>query len=179
MGTKSKLWTGFVGIAIVAGCEPSPSEKWLQECEAAEAQGKIDEAWEACTMAMSTEPASKSSDVAAAKLKKLEPEHEKLAKEKAEKKAKADKEAEERRKAELAAQAARITALREKVSFSMYGPEPDDECLAKGKPRYRRKYEGGLFSENEAVALADGCRHLFQQRSEPSPNDNIFCCPGR
>ncbi|WP_170228853.1 hypothetical protein [Polyangium fumosum] len=48
----------------------------------------------------------------------------------------------------------------------------------KGLPAFRVTYER-LYAENEAVALADGCRRLYRAKTEPSPNGNIFCCPGK
>lgn len=181
MSSGRRRGWGVVVMAMIGlgGCKPSPSEKWLQECEAAEAKGDVQQAWGACSLAVTADPASKASDLAAAKLRKLEPEHERLEKEKAEQKAKASLAAEERRKTEQAAQVARLTALRRKITPQWHGFEPDGECQAKGLPPFRVTYEGGLYSENEAVALADGCAHLFKQRSEPSLNDNIFCCPGK
>ncbi|KYF69656.1 hypothetical protein BE15_25725 [Sorangium cellulosum] len=158
--------------AGVIGCKPDRSEELLHECEAMQAAGEIDKAWNACAAAVRLSPASKVAEAASAKLQELGPAHAKLEKERAEKR-------EQAAKAEQEAQAARLAALRKKVRPQSWGDEPDGECQAKGLPEYRKTYEGGLYVENEAVALADGCRHLFQQRSEPSPNDNIFCCPGR
>jgi hypothetical protein len=178
MARKNKLWTAIVGMGIVLGGCKDGSAEWLRYCEDAESKGDVDNAWTHCSIA-----ADKGSAAAKEKLEQLKPKYEKLKAEEdakaAEKKAKADKEFEEQRKAKQAAQAARVAALREKVSPKWWGDEPDGECQAKGMPPYRKTYEGGLYSENEAVALADGCRHLFRQKSEPSPNDNIFCCPGR
>lgn len=172
------MWITF-GIAIVAGCKPSPSEVWLQKCEEAEARGEIEEAWDACSVAVTTDPASKFADVAQEKLKKLQPEYDKAKKARAEMEAQAIKNREQESKDRQAAQAARIEALRRKVSAKWWGDEPDGECQAKGLPPYRKTYEGGLYAENETVALADGCAHLFGRHVDPSPNDNIFCCPGR
>ncbi|MCC6555978.1 MAG: hypothetical protein IT372_23705 [Polyangiaceae bacterium] len=174
-------WAGLVGmvigIAVVGGCEPSPSEVWLQKCEQAEARGEIEEAWDACSVAVTTDPTSKFADVAQAKLKKLQPEYDKAKKARAEKETQAAKEAEERRKAAEAEQATRIEALRRKITIESYGFERDSECTGKGLPPFRKNYSGGTYDEDELVALADGCAHLFQRRN--NMNDSIFCCPGR
>lgn len=177
MDRQSDHRAGIVGIVfgvalvLVAGCKPSPSEKWLQECEQAEARGDVDGAWRTCSLALMTDPTSKFADVAQEKLKKLQPAYDKLEKERAEKKAQAAK-------AEQAAREARLAALRQKVTPKWWGFEPDSECQAKGLPPFRKTYEGGLYAENETVALADGCRHLFGPHVNPDMTDNVFCCPG-
>lgn len=170
---RRRGWVILVmATAGVIGCKPDRSEELLQECGAMQAAGDVDKAWNACSAAVKLSPAGKVAEAASAKLQELGPAHAALEKERAEKRELAAK-------AEQQAQAARLAALRKKIIPQWWGDEPDGECQAKGLPAYRKTYEGGLYAENEAVALADGCHHLFQQRSEPSANDSIFCCPGR
>jgi hypothetical protein len=111
---------GFVVIVTMAmiGCKPDPSEKSLQECEAMQAAGEVDKAWDACSAAVRLSPASKAAETASAKLRDLGPAHEKLEKERAEARAKAAEARAKAAEAEKAAQAARLAALRKKVTRS-------------------------------------------------------------
>ena len=167
---RSGILGVIVGLVILGGCRNEAAERF-RKCEQAEAEGNIEGAWNHCSAA-----AKKGSSEAQEKLQQIKPKYDAF---KAEEQAKEAKAAAERRQAEQAAQAARLVELRKKVNPKSWDDEPDGECQATGLPAFRVTYEGGLFFENEVVALADGCRHLFRAKTEPSVNDNIFCCPGR
>lgn len=108
--------------------------------------------------------------------KKLTPEEEASAKEKAardEARRKAEVEAQrERAKREEEERAERVKRLRSKVKKKYWDEEPDGECTGKGLPPYRWDYEGGTYAEDEEVARADGCRKLHR-----TVELQTYCCP--
>lgn len=79
------------------------------------------------------------------------------------------------KKAAADTQAAAFAAAKLKVKRKSWGSSPDGDCTGKGLPPYRISYEGGTYDEDEMVAVADGCSHLYERRN--TMNDSTFCCP--
>ncbi|HEU4407787.1 MAG TPA: hypothetical protein VFS43_21160 [Polyangiaceae bacterium] len=139
----------------------------------------IDGAWGACNEAVRADLASEAGRAAAAKLEEMKPAYQaKKAQDEAaaeKRRVEEEKAAAERAAAAAEAQKKRVAALRAKVRPKWIGFDPDGDCTGKGLPPYRKAYEGGTYDEDELVAYADGCQHLFTRRN--SMNDVYFCCP--
>ncbi len=169
--------TAVLGVIFVsflnAGCADKAEPDYAR-CVKAEAAGDLDVAWKACGAAVDADANSTSGKAATAKLANIKPKYEAW---QADQEAKAAAASSARRKADAEARAEAARALRQKVSAKYWGFEPDDQCQSDGKPPFRKDYGGGTYRENETVALAEGCVHLFQPHSMPGPNDNTFCCP--
>jgi hypothetical protein len=150
-----------------AGCTDKAEPDYAR-CLAMEQKGELVPAARACEAAITTDRNSKSGVAAAAKLKSLQPA---LDAQRA-----ADRKAyENSQPSDDGARVAKAASLKSKVRVKSWGAEPDAECSGKGLPPFRKSYEGGTFEEDELVALADGCAHLFQRRG--NMNDSVFCCP--
>jgi hypothetical protein len=169
---------GLMGLTV--GCTDKAKDNYAK-CVQADTAGDVEGAWKACTDAVGDDPNSTSGKAAAAKLTAMKPAYDKW---KADQDAKAAAAAaaqakadEERRQAEATAEKQRIAALRAKIHRAYDGFDPDGDCQSNGYPPFREDYTGGTYDENEEMALADGCTHLFQKHSMHSPNDNTFCCP--
>lgn len=158
---RSRCSMFVVGALALATACADKAQPDYAKCVQAQAVGKIGDALDACKAAISADPNSTSGKAAAAKL--------------AEMRHKFEVEAAEAQ-AELDSLKTDVTTLRRQVKASGTS-ETDSECQAQGKPPYRNSYGGGTYDENEQVALADGCKHLFPFRGSHSPNDNEFCCP--
>jgi hypothetical protein len=166
-----------LGLATACADKAQPD---YARCVQADTSGDLDAAWKACNDAIGADPASASGKAAAAKMAEMKPKYDKWREEQAQKAEAAAKieraAAIERAQADEVARARAAAELRRKVRPAGDN-EPDGECQAKGMPPYRNDYRGGTYEENEQVALADGCVHLFERHMDRSPNDNTFCCP--
>jgi hypothetical protein len=166
-------------LTMMTACADKAQPDYAR-CVQAETAGDLHAAWTACNDAIGADPNSTAGKAAAGKMNEMKPRYDAWKDEQAKKAAAAaaaDRAASiERGKGELEAQAHAAAALRRKVRVAG-DSEPDGECQAQGKPPFRNEYRGGTYEENEQVALADQCVHLFERHSDRSPNDNTFCCP--
>lgn len=159
-------------IAFAAGCADKAKPDYAR-CIQTQASGQVEEAWKACNDAISADAASESGKAAAELLNKLKPAYEKA---KAERESREAKAAEEKRKADAEAQAHAVALAKQKVEAKFWSFDRDGECTGQGWPPYRKSYEGGTFEQDEMVALAAGCVHLFPGMRDPQLF-TIFCCP--
>lgn len=170
-----------VVLAMFAvACEDKAKPAYA-ECVTAEAKGDFLAAEKACSKSVTSDPTSTSGKAAAEKLKAMQPAIETAKKQQAEADAKA---AEERRAADAARQQAEAAAraraaadARRKVRTKYWGFEPSDTCTAKGLPPFQKDYGGGTLEEDEMVAVADGCQHLYPGRASDPLLFIQFCCP--
>ncbi|WP_437607322.1 hypothetical protein WMF20_41950 [Sorangium sp. So ce834] len=151
----------------VVGCTDKAEPEYAR-CMDLEKRGELVLAARACEAAIRQDPHSKSGVAAAGRLKSMQPALD--AQRAAERRAYDDS-----HPSDDGARAAKAAALKSKVRVKSWGAEPDAECSGKGLPPFRKSYEGGTFEEDELVAEADGCTHLFQRRG--NMNDSVFCCP--
>ncbi|WP_437755835.1 hypothetical protein [Sorangium sp. So ce1389] len=151
----------------VAGCTDKAEPEYAR-CIAMEQRGELVLAARACEAAIKADSSSTAGKAAAAKLKNMQPA---LDAQRA-----ADRRAyEDSHPSDDGARAAKAASLKSKVRVKSWGAEPDAECSGMGLPPFRKSYEGGTFEEDELVAEADGCAHLFRRRG--NANDSVFCCP--
>ncbi|WP_437839267.1 hypothetical protein [Sorangium sp. So ce1153] len=157
----------LASVLGAGGCKDEADPEYTR-CLAMEQKGELVLAARACEAAIRADPHSKSGVAAAAKLKGMQPA---LDAQRA-----ADRRAyEDSQPSDDGARAAKAASLKSKVRVKSWGAEPDAECSGMGLPPFRKSYEGGTFEEDELVAEADGCAHLFQRRN--NMNDSVFCCP--
>lgn len=142
-------------------------------CIQLKAKGDVEGAWKACNDAIAADPTSESGQAATKLLDEMRPSYEKA---KAQREGAEAKAAEARRKADAEAQAQRVALATQKVEAKFWSLDRDGECTGKGWPPFRKSYEGGTFEEDDLVALAAGCVHLFPGTREPQLF-TIFCCP--
>lgn len=154
-------------LSLLAGCK-DPGALDLRLCETLEREDELEKAIEVCERA--TQRAAwwgGTKKEADGKLAELRPKFEPWKKARQEKEARviaANKVA----RAKAVAEAKRVVR-RKTWNFG----ERNSQCTAEGRPPYRFDYEGGTYQQNELVATADGCVHLFQSQY----NANIYCCP--
>jgi hypothetical protein len=187
-----RAFTFGVVFIMLTACSDKAQPDYAK-CVQADTTGDLAGAVKACSDAIGADPNSTSGKAAAAKLAEIKPKYDAW---KADQDAKAAAAAEAKRaadavqakaqaearaaqaKAEAEARQAAVADLRRRVKgLFAYDNKPDSRCLAEGKPPYARDYGGGTYDENEEVALADRCVHLFGKHMDHSPNDNSFCCP--
>jgi hypothetical protein len=142
-------------------------------CIQLQLKGEVEGAWKACNDAIVADPTSESGRAAIQLLKELKPAYEKA---KANREAAETKAADEKRKADADAQAQAVALAKQKVEAKFWSFDRDGECTGHGWPPYRKTYEGGTFEEDELVALAAGCVHLFPGMRDPQLF-TVFCCP--
>lgn len=161
------LMAVVLAAGSAAGCTDKAEPEYAR-CLDFEQRGELVLAARACEAAIKADSSSTAGKAAAAKLKSLQPA---LDAQRA-----ADRRAyEDSQPSDDGARRAKAASLRGKIRRKAWGSEPDAECSGKGLPPYRISYEGGTFEEDELVAEADGCTHLFQKRG--NANDSVFCCP--
>jgi hypothetical protein len=154
---------GLFGVLVIGVLVhvafPDKAEPAYEKCLEAEAAGNIGAAWDACTEAVRADQGTTAAKAATAKLAELQP---KYVAWRADQAVKA--------KAAAADRAKWVARLRSKVEKKYWGFEPDGTCTGEGLPPMRITYEGGSFTEDDAVAEADGCKTLPM-------GGRSFCCP--
>lgn len=163
---------GFVLAFAAVGCADKARPDHAT-CIQLNAKGDVEGAWRACNNAISADPTSESGKAATKLLEEMKPSYEKA---RADRNAAEAKAAEARRKADAEAQAQAVELARQKVAAKFWSLDRDGECTGNGWPPFRKSYEGGTFEEDDLVALAAGCVHLFPGTREPQLF-TIFCCP--
>jgi hypothetical protein len=166
MRSFSKVVAVLSLLMSLVACQDKAKPDY-DKCVEAETSGDMVLARDSCTAAIAADPNSTSGKAAAVTLADI---NKKFAEYEAGKAAKA------RAATPAAAEKAPTAAdLRGKVRKKYWGHEPDGECTGKGLPPLKIDYEGGTDKEDEAVALDDGCQHLFA--SEGTTASRVFCCP--
>lgn len=162
-------------LITFVGCDRAKVD--FERCIQLEQQNNPKGAFNACKQAAKADPNSKSGQAAAYKAAQLLPSMIKLEQEKdaAERAARVTP---EQKAAQQAALNQRMQKLRAKIHRSTTFSTEDDHCAAEGKPGHSYRYGGGTYSEDEAVAQADGCVP-FDDHSMGSLGNaqNHFCCP--
>jgi hypothetical protein len=163
---------GFVFGFAAVGCADRAKPDHAT-CIRLKANGDVEGAWKACNDAISADPTSESGKAATKLLEEMKPSYEKA---RAERSAAEANAAEARRKADAEAQAQAVALAKQKVEAKFWSLDRDGECTGNGWPPFRKSYEGGTFEEDDLVALAAGCVHLFPGTRE-AQLFTIFCCP--
>ena len=138
------------------------AENTYQQCEKLFAEGDVEAAHQKCRETVIVFEDSEAAEKSRKKLTEIEPELQKLNKEREQAQAKASAAA---REAEL--KEARKVVVRKKVSDGR-----DTSCLDKTGLPYLRYYEEGTTRQNTLVAEADGCKSWGSARGP-----TWFCCP--
>jgi len=157
---------------VLFGCQDTAKADY-GKCVALNAKGDTEAAWKACEEAVRMDATTESGKAATELLTKLKPAYEKA---KADREAAETKAADEKRKADADAQAQAVALAKQKVEAKFWSFDRDGECTGHGWPPFRKTYEGGTFEEDELVALAAGCVHLFPGMRDPQLF-TVFCCP--
>jgi len=162
----------FIIAFAIAGCADKAKPDHAT-CIQANAKGDVERAWRACNDAISADPTSESGKAAAKLLEEMKPSYENAKAQRVSLEAKA---AETRRKADADARSQAVALAKQRVEAKFWSLDRDGECTGHGWPPFRKSYEGGTFEEDDLVALAAGCVHLFPGTREPQLF-TIFCCP--
>jgi len=160
------------GRKLYAACEKQSTGLVATAKQAADPIAYLSECQDECQAVVTEDGRGKWGKLAKAKLDQIAP---LLAKAKA-KKAKQDAVAAAAAAKAAAAEQARDLAEAKKVVTGRGRNDRDSECLDKGLPPYRWRYDGGTRAQLDLVAGADGCSHLF-----PDDSDiflfQVYCCP--